>query len=253
MEVHSVARLVGTPPGYAGYDEAGQLTEAVRRHPYSIVLFDEIEKAHPKVFDLLLQILEDGRLTDARGQVVDFRHTLIILTSNVGTASTLSSDIGFAFGQKDVEELQASMHEHMRMQVMMAAQQLFKPELFNRIDDIVFFHPLDTKHLHEIAALMIVQLQQRLSAQSITLQVSEAVRTFLVKAGYDPIYGARPLRRTLQSLLEDMLAEALLRGTLTPGASIVVDVHNDGLYISPAEATSHDAVSVISKHDQEAA
>ncbi len=253
MEVHSVARLVGSPPGYVGYDEAGQLTETVRRRPYSIVLFDEIEKAHPKVFDLLLQILEEGCLTDARGQAVDFRHTLIILTSNVGTASTLSSDMGFAFGQKDVEELQASMNEHLRMQVMTAVQQLFKPELFNRIDDVVFFHPLDTKHLHEIADLMIVQLQQRLSAQTITLQVSQAARTFLVKAGYDPAYGARPLRRTIQSLLEDMLAEALLRGTVTPGASIVVDVHDDELCISPVEATDHNAVSVISKHNQEAA
>jgi ATP-dependent Clp protease ATP-binding subunit ClpC len=254
MEAHSVARLIGSPPGYAGYDEAGQLTEAVHRRPYSIVLFDEIEKAHPKIFDLLLQILEEGRLTDARGRVVDFRHTLIILTSNVGTASTLSSEgMGFATGSKDVEELQASTHEYMRIQVLSEVQQLFKPELFNRIDDIVFFHPLNTKHLHAIVDLMIVQLQQRLSAQSIVLQVSEAARAFLVKAGYDPAYGARPLRRTIQSLLEDMLAEALLRGTLTPGSSIIVDMYDGELCIGPMEATMNEAVSIISKHSQEAA
>ena len=253
MESHSAARLTGSPPGYIGYDEAGQLTEAVRRRPYSIILFDEIEKAHPKVFDLLLQILEDGRLTDARGQAVDFRHTIIILTSNAGTASIPSEAIGFAFGQKNVEEHQGSTHMQMRTQVMSAVQELFRPELFNRIDDIVFFHSLDVKHLHEIADLMIVQLQQRLSTQSITMQVTETARSFLVKAGYDPAYGARPLRRTIQSLLEDMLADALLRGTLTPGASIVVDLRNDELSLSSLEVREKDAISIISQRNQEAA
>jgi ATP-dependent Clp protease ATP-binding subunit ClpC len=161
--------------------------------------------------------------------------------------------MGFANGPKDVEELQASMYEYMRIQVMAEVQQLFKPELFNRIDDIVFFHPLNTKHLHAIADLMIVQLQLRLSAQSIILQVSEAARAFLVKAGYEPAYGARPLRRTIQSLLEDMLAEALLRGTLTPGSSIIVDMQNAELCIRPIEATINDAVSIRSNHSQEAA
>jgi ATP-dependent Clp protease ATP-binding subunit ClpC len=253
MESHSTARLTGSPAGYIGHDQAGQLTEAVRRRPYSIVLFDEIEKAHPKVFDLLLQILEEGRLTDARGQVVDFRHTIIILTSNEGTASMQYEAMGFAFGQKNAEELQLSTHEHIRTHVMAAVQELFRPELFNRIDDIVVFHPLDTKHLHEIADLMIIQLQQRLSAQSITMQVTDNARSFLVKAGYNPAYGARPLRRTIQSLLEDMLAEALLRGTLLPGSSIIVDLRDNELYISSLEVVESSAVSTISKHNQEAA
>ena len=253
MESHSTARLTGSPAGYVGHDQAGQLTEAVRRRPYSIVLFDEIEKAHPKVFDLLLQILEEGRLTDARGQVVDFRHTIIILTSNEGTASIPSEAMGFAFGQKNGEELQLSTHEHIRTHVMAAVQELFRPELFNRIDDIVVFHSLDTKDLHKIADLMIIQLQQRLSAQSITLQVTDNARSFLVKAGYNPAYGARPLRRTIQSLLEDMLAEALLRGTLIPGSSIIVDLRDNELYISSLEVVESSVVSTASKHSQEAA
>ena len=253
MESHSTARLTGAPAGYIGHDQAGQLTEAVRRRPYSIVLFDEIEKAHPKVFDLLLQILEEGRLTDARGQIVDFRHTIIIMTSNEGTASLSSEAMGFAFGQKNEEALQRSTHEYMRMQVMSAVEELFRPELFNRIDDIVFFHPLDTKHLHKIADLMIVQLQQRLAAQSISMQVTDNARSFLVKAGYNPAYGARPLRRTIQSLLEDMLAEALLRGTLVPGASIIVDLRDEELYISSLEVVESSAVPTASKHNREAA
>jgi ATP-dependent Clp protease ATP-binding subunit ClpC len=253
MEPHSVTRLIGSPPGYAGYDEGGQLTEAVHRRPYSIILFDEIEKAHPKIFDLLLQILEEGHLTDARGQVVDFRHTIIILTSNEGTSHMLSEGIGFASAQQENTETQAGTHEYMRSQVMAAVKELFRPELFNRFDEIVFFHPLDTKQLLEIAHLMIVQLQQRLSAQSITLQVTEAAHSFLVKAGYTPAYGARPLRRTIQSLLEDMLAEALLRGTLTPGSSIIVDLHDNELSISPLEVTEKEAVSIGSKPNQEAA
>ncbi|MBA2392932.1 MAG: ATP-dependent Clp protease ATP-binding subunit [Ktedonobacteraceae bacterium] len=252
MESHSTARLTGSPAGYIGHDQAGQLTEAVRRRPYSIVLFDEIEKAHPKVFDLLLQILEEGRLTDARGQVVDFRHTIIILTSNEGTSSMPSEAMGFAFGQKNEEAFRHSTHENIRAHVMSAVQELFRPELFNRIDDIVFFHPLDIRHLHEIANLMIVQLQQRLSALSITSQVTDEARSFLVKAGYNPADGARPLRRTIQSLLEDMLAEALLRGTLIPGDSIIVDLHDNELYISSQEATVA-AVTAVSKHNQEAA
>ncbi len=252
MEPHSVARLIGSPPGYIGYDEAGQLTEGVRRRPYSIVLFDEIEKAHPKVFDLLLQILEDGRLTDARGQVVDFRHTIIILTSNEGSAYIQSETMGFASGQRNAGELQISTQEYMRTQVMSMVQKLFRPELFNRIDDIVFFHPLEAVHLHKIADLMIVQLQQRLSRQAIFLQVTEAARTFLVNVGYDPAYGARPLRRTIQSRLEDMLAEALLRGTVTPGASIVVDLCDKELSISSLEVVEGSMVS-LSKHNQEAA
>lgn len=253
MESHSVERLTGSPPGYKGCDEAGQLTEAVRRRPYSIVLFDEIEKAHPKVFDLLLQILEDGHLSDARGQVVSFRHTIIIMTSNEGSAYTRSEVVGFASDQKNVGELQIITREYMRTQVMSTVQELFSLELFNRIDDIVFFHPLETKHLHEIADLMIVQVQQRLSRQAINMQVTEAARAFLVNVGYDPAYGARPLRRTIQFLLEDMLAEALLRGTLTPGTSIVVDLCDNELCMRSLEVTEDNMVSTISKHNQEAA
>ena len=232
MESHSVSRLVGAPPGYVGYDQPGQLTEAVRRHPYSIVLFDEIEKAHPKVFDLLLQILDDGRLTDAYRQVVDFKHTIIILTSNVGTAYLNQSEMGFAPGRRSEEERQTKTYERIQAQVMSALKDLFKPELLNRIDEIVFFHPLEQKHLRKIVDLMIAQTQERLAAQSIELQVTDAARRMLVEQGYDPLYGARPLRRTVQRLLEDMLAESILQGTLVSGDTVIVDIVDDKLAVN---------------------
>ncbi len=222
MEHHAVSRLIGAPPGYVGYDNAGQLTEAVHRRPYSVVLLDEIEKAHPKVFDLLLQILDDGCLTDTHGQTVDFRNTLVIMTSNAGTAELKAQEMAFTTRRSQREE---EVHTaRMRDVITPALKNMFKPELLNRIDEIVTFHALGQKHLHEIIDIMIADIQKRLMEQAITMEVSGEARNLLVRHGYDPIYGARPLRRTVQRMLEDMLAEAILDGTCAPNDAIIVDV-----------------------------
>ncbi len=223
MESHHVARLIGSPPGYVGYDQAGQLTEAVRRRPYCIVLFDEVEKAHPQVFDLLLQILEDGVLTDTHGQKVDFKHTLIILTSNAGAAHLLPGSMAFGSHKRSQQELLTEEHERLRSQILPALKDFFRPEFLNRVDDIVVFHPLQMEHLHKIVNLMLEQTQKRMAEHSIDLQVTVAARQLLVERGYDPEYGARPLRRTVQRLLEDMLAEAILQGVVVMGDIVQVD------------------------------
>lgn len=231
MENHTASRLTGSPPGYVGYEESGQLTEAVHRRPYSIVLFDEIEKAHPKVFDLLLQILDDGRLTDAQGRVVDFKNTIIIITSNAGTAHQQPGSMAFTSGRVTAQQRQLIQHEQMRAQVSVALKDLFRPELLNRIDEIVLFHSLEHEHLHEIVNLMVAGTRERLSAQSIDLQVTEEARALLVEHGYDPTYGARPLRRTVQRLLDDLLAEAILRGELASGDPVAVDRNGEELVL----------------------
>jgi ATP-dependent Clp protease ATP-binding subunit ClpC len=223
MESHSVSRLIGAPPGYVGYDSAGQLTEAVHRRPYSVVLFDEIEKAHPNIFDLLLQILDDGCLTDSHGQTVSFKHTLIVITSNAGTAQLERRAMQFTSHRVSEHERQIGEQERILSHVMLALKDLFRPELLNRIDEIVPFHSLTPEHLHEIVNLMIAQTQQRIAEQSIDLQVTDATRSLLVAHGYDPVYGARPLRRTVQRMLVDMLAESILQKTCSPGDTIVVD------------------------------
>jgi ATP-dependent Clp protease ATP-binding subunit ClpC len=238
MESHHATRLIGSPPGYVGYDQAGQLTEAVHRRPYSIVLFDEIEKAHPKVFDLLLQLLDDGCLTDSHGQTVDFKHTIVIITSNAGTASLEHGAIGFNLPRLNELERQAREHERVQAAVLPALKDLFKPELLNRVDEIVVFHPLQQQHLRQIVDLMISQTQGRLSEQSITLQVTESARDLLVQRGYDPTYGARPLRRAVQTLLEDSLAEAILQGKITAGDSVTVDASNGEFAIRTAALAS---------------
>ena len=244
MENHTVSRLIGAPPGYVGHDSAGQLTEAVRRRPYSVVLLDEIEKAHPKIFDLLLQILDDGCLTDTHGQIVDFRHTIVIMTSNVGTARLKAGGIAFTTRHHSREEEEATAHERMRGEVMPALKALFKPELLNRIDEIVLFHALEQTHLHEIVDIMIAQTQKRLAEQAITMEVSIEARRLLVRRGYDPIYGARPLRRTVQRMLEDMLAEAILEGTCVPNDTVTVDtVDGDVLGISHMAPVMIEAMS----------
>lgn len=232
MEQHSVSRLIGSPPGYIGHESAGQLTEAVRRRPYSVVLLDEIEKAHPKIFDLLLQILDDGCLTDTHGQTVDFRNTIVIMTSNVGTARLKANPIAFTSRRQSEQEELDTAHEQLRSMVTPAVKEMFKPELLNRIDEIVLFHALEQTHLHEIVDIMIAQTQQRLAAQAITMEVSAEARCLLVKCGYDPIYGARPLRRTVQRMLEDMLAEAILQGECVANDTIVVDASDEALYIN---------------------
>ena len=232
IESHHVSRLIGAPPGYIGHDQAGQLTEAVHRRPYSVVLFDEIEKAHPKIFDLLLQILDDGCLTDSHGQVVDFKHTFVILTSNVGTAQLEHSEMAFTSKRRSAQESQRTTHKRIHSQVLPALKDLFKPELLNRIDEIVVFHTLEHEHLREIVDLMIAQTQKRMKDQVIELQVTDAARCLLVKYGYDPFYGARPLRRTVQRMLEDLLAESILQGAFMPGDIIVVDAADGKLAVN---------------------
>jgi ATP-dependent Clp protease ATP-binding subunit ClpB len=209
MEKHSVSRLIGAPPGYVGYEEGGQLTEQVRRHPYSVVLFDEIEKAHPDVFNVLLQILEDGRLTDGQGRTVDFRNTVLIMTSNVGSLA--------------ISELSARDPEKARKEAMEALRQAFRPEFINRIDEIVIFNPLGKQQLERIVDLMLKSVDNLLAERKITLQLTSAAKQLLLSEGYDPAYGARPLRRTIQRLIQDPLAMQILEGAILPGDHITVD------------------------------
>lgn len=231
MEYHQISRLIGSPPGYVGYDQAGQLTEFVRRHPYSIVLFDEIEKAHPRVLDILLQITEDGCLSDSRGHAVSFKHAIIIITSNLGTEHR-STGLTLLPVKHESEELTRKRdHEATRQRVLTAVRRAFRPELFNRLDEIIVFHTLHKEHLQAVVQLMIIQTQQRLAKQEITLQVTDEARQLLVERGYNPEYGARFLQRTVQSLLEDPLAETILRGQILPGAVVEVGVINDTLAI----------------------
>jgi ATP-dependent Clp protease ATP-binding subunit ClpC len=228
MESHQVSRLISAPPGYVGYDKAGQLTEAVRKRPYCVVLFDEIEKAHPYVSDLLLQILEDGCLTDAHGQKVDFKHTFIILTSNIGTSHTRSGPMTF-MAQGEGRASTSELYEHMRERIMVEMKNVFRPELFNRIDELVVFCSLNPKQLRVIVDLMIAQTRDRLSKMCVKLQVTEAALLYLITYGYNPDYGARPLRRAVQSQLDDLLAEEILRRHIVAGDSVIVDRQGDRL------------------------
>ncbi len=218
MEKHTVSRLVGSPPGYVGYDEGGQLTEAVRRKPFSVVLFDEVEKAHPDVFNTLLQILEDGRLTDAQGRVVDFKNTILIMTSNLGTADLRRASIGFAKGSE------AATHERMKEKVHAALKAHFRPEFLNRIDDTIVFHELTKPEVILIADLFIQRLREQLSVQGLGLELSAGAQSFLADKGYDPELGARPLRRAIQTYVEDVLSEKILFKEFRAGQTIVVDV-----------------------------
>ncbi len=229
MEKHSVSRLVGSPPGYVGYDEGGQLTEKVRRKPYSVLLFDEIEKAHPDVFNILLQILEDGRLTDAQGRLVDFRNTVIIMTSNVGARLiTEPKRLGFSA----VSDEKAKNYDDMKNNVMGELKRTFRPEFLNRIDDIIVFHPLDEEHLKKIVGLMIDTLAKRLKQSAITLEVSDDAKVFLAKKGFDQVYGARPLRRSIQSMVEDRLAEEMLEGKVKSGDKVMIDLKEENLVLT---------------------
>jgi ATP-dependent Clp protease ATP-binding subunit ClpB len=213
MEKFSVSRLIGAPPGYVGYDEGGQLTEAVRRRPYQVVLLDEIEKAHPDVFNVLLQVLDDGRLTDGQGRTVDFKNTVIVLTSNVGSQFIT----GFA-GRRDEES-----YEQMKTQVTDTLRQVFRPEFLNRIDEIIVFHALTEDDLAHIVELLLADLTRRLTEHDLTLEVTPAARQLIAAEGYDPVYGARPLKRSIQRLVENPLARALLEGKFKPGTTIKVD------------------------------
>lgn len=216
MEKHSVARLIGAPPGYVGYEEGGYLTEAIRRRPYSVILLDEIEKAHPDVFNVLLQVLDDGRLTDGQGRTVDFRNTVIVMTSNLG--SHLIQEMSHK-----------SSYDQIKMAVMDLVSKHFRPEFINRIDDSVVFHALTKEQITNIASIQIEYLQQRLLLQDITLTLTPEALAYLAEAGFDPVYGARPLKRTIQQHLENPLAQALLTGQFKPGDSVVVSWVNDTL------------------------
>lgn len=229
MEKFTVSRLVGSPPGYVGYEEGGQLTEKVRRKPYSVLLLDEIEKAHPDVFNILLQILEDGRLTDSKGRVVDFRNTVIIMTSNVGARMiTEPKRIGFAAGTEE----KARSYQDMKNNVMGELKKTFRPEFLNRIDEVIVFHPLDEEHIRKIVDIMINSLVVRLKHNAIHMEVSEDAKTFLAKKGFDPVYGARPLRRSIQNMVEDKLAEEMLEGKVKSGDSVYIDLKEDKLVLN---------------------
>ncbi len=225
MEKHSVSRMIGSPPGYVGHDEGGQLTEKVRRKPYSVVLFDEVEKAHPDVFNALLQILEDGRLTDGQGRVVDFKNTVIVMTSNAG-AHTLKKQTRLGFGSSGDTE---KGYEDMKESIMGEVKHIFRPEFLNRVDEIIVFHALDQEHIDRIAKLMLKTVSQRLLERGISLQISEEAVSLLSKAGFDTQYGARPLRRAIQRMVEDALSEELLAGKIHLGEDIRVGVADDKL------------------------
>ncbi|WP_003545211.1 ATP-dependent Clp protease ATP-binding subunit [Desulfotomaculum nigrificans] len=223
MEKHAVSRLVGAPPGYVGYDEGGQLTEAVRRKPYSVVLLDEIEKAHPDVFNILLQVLEDGRLTDAKGRTVDFRNTVIIMTSNVGLSTIKSvGRVGFA-AQADQNEAE---YEKMKERVEEALKRTFRPEFLNRIDETIVFHPLNREHIKQIVGLMLKEVAKRMEEHEVYVEFTEAAKEKLAEIGYSEEYGARPLRREIQRKVEDRLSEELIKGTFKKGDKVVIDVEN---------------------------
>ena len=218
MEKFSVSRLIGAPPGYVGYDEGGQLTEAVRRKPYSVVLFDEIEKAHPDVFNILLQVLDDGRITDSQGRTVDFKNTILIMTSNIGSQYLLEGirENG-TISDEAAQAVQADLKAH------------FRPEFLNRLDEIILFHPLTKENIGNIVDLQMKQLNSRLSAQDIAIELTDEARSFVIDGGYDPSFGARPLRRYLQKNVETLAARLILKGDVLPGDTIVIRVENGAL------------------------
>jgi ATP-dependent Clp protease ATP-binding subunit ClpB len=223
MEKHAVSRMIGAPPGYIGYEEGGQLTEAVRRRPYSVVLFDEIEKAHPDVFNVLLQILDDGRLTDSKGRTVDFKNTVLIMTSNLG-----SREIQAAEG--DEKQVREAVAQELRLH--------FKPEFLNRIDDIVIFHQLSREQIAEIIDVQLERLRAMLGERDITLALDDSARALLAREGYDPQYGARPLKRAIQTLIQNPLAVRLLQGEIVPGQTIHVSADGDQMKFATETAAA---------------
>ena len=226
MEKHSVSRLVGSPPGYVGYDEGGQLTEAVRRKPYAVILFDEIEKAHPDVFNMLLQILDDGRLTDSRGRTVDFKNTVIIMTSNVGANSIKKQNVlGFSTANEENKE----EYEKMKETITEELKRTFRPEFLNRLDEVIVFHNLKEEDIKQIVDLMIKDLEKRLLKMDVNIKISEKTKEFIANKGFDSVYGARPLERTIRKMIEDKLAEEILKGKISKDDNIIIDYENDEL------------------------
>jgi ATP-dependent Clp protease ATP-binding subunit ClpC len=225
MEKHAVSRLVGSPPGYVGYDEGGQLTEAVRRKPYSVLLLDEIEKAHPDVFNILLQILEDGRLTDAQGRTVDFRHAIVIMTSNIGAAEIArNTPLGFAVSDDET----GITYDDMKNRIMGELKKVFRPEFLNRIDDVIVFHKLQKEEVKQIVELLLLRIRESMAERELQLELTDPAKDLLVEKGWDPSMGARPLRRAIQRYIEDPLADFVLREQLTPGATVVVNPAPEG-------------------------
>ena len=229
QERHTVSRLIGAPPGYIGYEEGGQLTEAVRRRPYRVILLDEIEKAHPEVFNSLLQILDDGRLTDGHGRTVDFKNTVVIMTSNVGV-ELIRRDMSLGFATKKEEaKTQKQAYETMKEKVLAEMRKTFRPEFINRIDEIIVFHQLTEEQLRSIVELMVKDLQGRLAERKVNIELTERAKSWLVKEGYDPVYGARPLRRAIERYVENPLSAKILRGEFSDGDTVMVDLGDDGL------------------------
>jgi ATP-dependent Clp protease ATP-binding subunit ClpC len=225
MEKHAVSRLVGSPPGYVGYDEGGQLTEAVRRKPYSVLLLDEIEKAHPDVFNILLQILEDGRLTDSQGRTVDFRHAIVIMTSNIGAGEIArNTPLGFAVSDDET----GISYDDMKGRIMGELKKVFRPEFLNRIDDVIVFHKLTREEIKTIVELLLRRIRSSLAERELQLELTEEAEDFLVEKGWDPSMGARPLRRAIQRYIEDPLADFVLRSELVPGATVLVEPAPEG-------------------------
>ena len=220
MEKFSVSRLIGAPPGYVGYEEGGQLTEAVRRKPYSVVLFDEVEKAHPDVFNILLQVLDDGRITDSQGRTVDFKNTILILTSNLGSQYLLE-------GINDRGEIS----EEARSQIDRLLKQSFRPEFLNRLDEVVCYKPLTKENITSIVDLLLAGLNRRLEDKQLKVELTDAAKTFVIDNGYDPLYGARPLRRYLQHSVETLAARKMIADEVQPGTTLVVDCDGDQLVI----------------------
>ena len=231
MESHSVSRMIGSPPGYVGYSDGGQLTEAVRKRPFKVILFDEIEKAHPDVFNILLQILEDGRLTDGQGRLVDFKNTIIIMTSNLGSSIDSSDSLGFVRNPET-----SSDREKLRISIEDALKKSFRPEFLNRIDDILIFQPLSEEDQREIVEIMINGLSSRLSEHNIVVELSNAAKSWMAKDGFDPEYGARPLRRAVQRYIENPISNKLLSGDFKSGDTIVIDLKDNNIEIKKAKA-----------------
>ena len=232
MEKHSVSKMVGSPPGYVGYDEGGQLSEKVRRNPYSVILFDEIEKAHPDVFNILLQVLDDGHITDAQGRKIDFKNTVLIMTSNAGAERIVEPKrLGFTVANDEKAD-----YDNMKNNVMDEVKRMFKPEFLNRIDEIIVFHALTRSNIEEIVDIMLSSINRRIESQmNITLHVTPKAKSWLIDKGYDQKYGARPLRRALQSNIEDKLAEEVLDGNIRAGDKVTVSLEKNALKFAAAK------------------
>jgi ATP-dependent Clp protease ATP-binding subunit ClpC len=242
QEKHTVSRLIGAPPGYVGFEEGGQLTEAVRRRPFRVILLDEVEKAHPEVFNTLLQILDDGRLTDGQGRTVDFKNSVIIMTSNAGV-ELIKREGQMGFTTKKEEADSHKSYEMMKDKVMNEVKKLFRPEFLNRLDEIIVFHELSEEQLRNIVDLMVNDLQSRMAERELSIELTEKAKSWLAKEGYDPVYGARPLRRIIEKYVENPLSSKVLRGELKEGDTVKVDLGKDGLTFKTKTKAAAEAVA----------